>query len=322
MVAVTDQPERGPKVTRSGRPPLQRLIFRRQFYLQLARILMRRRWQGRRDVFVAMMGGIGDLVNAFPSIEQLAERHDLDMGTGGPPYRTMVAANPHVRDVYAPFIYQPARRAHRVLIERALGRVYERVIILNSGDARWWTRGKHLITQYAEACGVPPPSHGRVYLREEHHRAAAAHLDRLGIRDFVYAVQLARGSRPFRSWPLAHYHALWDLLRKRTSLPIVVDTTGSDDTALPDFCLPLGRLGIMPACAMIERARLFVGPDSGLTHVAGALGTPTVAIHLGFPAESCAALGEKVAIVAQREPFDDPALTTPAEVIAAIERWL
>ena len=322
MVAVTDQPERSPKGTRSARPPLERLIFRRQFYLQLARILMRRGWRGRRDVFVAMMGGIGDLVNAFPSIERLAERHDLDMGTGGPPYQTIVAANPHVRDVYAPFIYKPARRAHRVLIERALGRVYERVIILNSGDAQWWTRGKHLITQYAEACGVGPASRGRVYLREEHRQAAAAHLDRLGVRDFVYAIQLVRDSRPFRSWPLAHYHALWDLLHKRTSLPIVVDTIGSDDTALPDFCRPLGRLGIMPACAMIERARLFVGPDSGLTHVAGALGTPTVSIHLGFPAESCAALGENVTVVAQREPFDDPALTTPAEVIAAIERWV
>ena len=67
-------------------------------------------------------------------------------------------ANPHVRDVYAPFIYKPAKRAHRVLIERALGRVYERVIILDSGDAKWWTHGQHLIVRYAEACAVPASS--------------------------------------------------------------------------------------------------------------------------------------------------------------------
>jgi ADP-heptose:LPS heptosyltransferase len=322
MVAVTDRPARGPKGSRSARPPLQRLIFRRQFYLQIVRILMRRGWRGQRDVFVALMGGIGDLVNAFPGIERLADRHDVDIGTGGPPYRMLVDANPHVREVYAPFIYQPARRAHRALIEQALGRVYERVIILDSGDAQWWTRGEHLITRYAEACGVPPASHGRVYLHEAHRRAAAVHADQLGVRDFVYAVQLVRGSRPFRSWPLAHYHALWEALHTRTALPIVVDTTGSDEAALPDFCVPLGRLGIMAACAMIERARLFVGPDSGLTHVAGALGTPTVAIHLGFPPASCAALGEQVALVTQREPFDDPALTTPAAVMAAAERFL
>ena len=322
MVVVTDRRERGPRGPRSARPPLERLTFRRQFYPQLVRILMRRGWRGRRDVIVVMMGGIGDLVNAFPSIERLADRHDVDVGTGGVPYRTLVEANPHVRDLYTPFIYKPARRAHRMLIERTLGRVYERVIILDSGDARWWTRGTHLITRYAEACGVPPASHGRVYLRDEHRRAADAHLAGLRVSDFVYAVQLVRASRPFRSWPLAHYHALFEALRARTTLPIVVDTTGSDETALPDFCIPLGRLGLMPACAMIERARLFVGADSGLTHVAAALGTPTVAIHLGFPPESCAALGERVALVTQHEPFDDPGLTTPAEVIAAAEAWL
>jgi hypothetical protein len=307
-----------PQGTRSARPPLERLIFRRQFYLQLARILLWRRPRG--GAFVALMGGIGDLVNACPSIDALAARSAVDVGTGGPPYRTMVETNPHVRDVFAPFIYKPARRAHRRLIERALGRVYERVILLDSDDAKWWSRGRHLIATYAAACGVAPAAHGRVYVSDEHRRAAAIHLDGLGVGDFVYAVQLVRGRRPFRSWPLAHYHALYAMLRKRTGLPLVVDTTGSEETALPEGCIPLGRLGIMPACAAIERARLFVGPDTGLTHAAGALGTPTVAIHLGFPAESCAALGERVAIVTQREPFDEPSLTTPEDVLAAVDR--
>ena len=45
--------ENRPQGTRSARPPLQRLVFRRQFYLQLARILVRRVGRGQRDVFVA-----------------------------------------------------------------------------------------------------------------------------------------------------------------------------------------------------------------------------------------------------------------------------
>ena len=319
---MTGPPQRGPKGTRSTRPPLERLMFRRQFYFQVARIVLTRARRPRRGVFVTLMGGIGDLVNAFPSIEALSARHEIEMGTGGPPYRTMVEANPHVRAIHAPFIYKPARRAHRALIARLLGRVYERVILLDSDDAKWWTRGKHLVELYADACGVPAPARGRMYLTEKQRQAGVAHLDGLGMREFIYVVQLVRGRRPFRSWPLAHYHALYALLRKRTALPIVVDTTGSDETALPDFCVPLGRLGIMPACAAVERARLFIGPDSGLTHVAGALGTRTVSIHLGFPSESCAALGEHVEIVPQREPFADPSLTTPAEVLAVVERLL
>ena len=322
MIGVTERPAIRPTGTRSARPPLERLIFRRQFYLQLVRIAVRRRSERRAGVFVGLMGGIGDLVNAFPAIEALAAHEAVDMGTGGPPYRTMVEANPFVRAIYAPFVYKPARRAHRALIARVLGRFYERVILLDSADARWWARGKHLIELYADACGVPRAAHGRVYVTDADRREAAAHLDRLGVQSFVYAVQLVRGRRPFRSWPLQHHHALYALLRKRTSLPIVVDTTGSDEGALPDFCVPLGRLGLRAACAAVERARLFIGPDSGLTHVAGALGRPTVAIHVGFPAESCAALGDQVEVVAQREAFADPALTTPAEVFAAADRLL
>jgi ADP-heptose:LPS heptosyltransferase len=311
-----------PKGTRSARPPLERLVFRRQFYGQLVRIARRRAGRPRRGAFVALMGGLGDLVNAFPSLEALAARHEIEMGTGSAPYRTLVEANPFVRAVYAPFVYKPTRPRHRVTIRRVLGWFYERVILLDSADARWWAHGQHLLARYAEACGVAPPGSGRVYLRHADREAAVAHLDRLGVRDYVYVVQLVRGRRPFRSWPLAHYHALYTLLRRRTHLPIVVDTTGSDEAALPDFCVPLGRLGILPACAAVARARLFVGPDTGLTHVAAALGTPTVAIHLGFPADTCAARGHTVEVVAPREPFGDPALTTPAEVLAAIERQL
>jgi len=318
MSAVSGPPK-DPVASRSRRPPLERLLFRRRFYLQLARIVL----GGRRGgTFVSLMGGLGDLITAFPSIETLAARGPLDMGTGAPPYRTLVEANPHVRRVYAPFVYKPARAAHRRLIARVLRGVYDRVVLLDGADARWWERGRHLVATYAEACGVPAPPHGAVYLRPEDHDAAATRLRTLGIGEFVYVVQLVRRRRRFRSWPLAHYHALYAALRERTALPIVVDTTGSDETALPSFCVPLGRLPILPACAAVARAALFIGPDTGLTHAAGALGVRTVAIHVGFPAESCAALGPQVEVVAQREPFADPALTTPAEVLAAVDRLL
>jgi ADP-heptose:LPS heptosyltransferase len=62
-----------------------------------------------------------------------------------------------------------------------------------------------------------------------------------------------------------------------------------------------------------------VGSDSGLTHAAGALGSPTVAIHLGYPPETGAALGDRVAIVRQRHPFDEPAATSPEKVLPTVE---
>ena len=314
---MTEAPSRA-DAARASRGAIRRIFFRRQFYLQLARLAMSRPRRGA--TFVTLMGGLGDLINAFPSIEALAERGPIDMGTGGPPYRTLVEANPRIRTVYAPFVYKPARPAHRRLITRVTARVYERVVLLDSDDPRWWTHGEHLLARYARACGVPPASHGRVHVRPEHHATAQAHLERLGLRDYIYVVQLVRRRRPLRSWPLEHYHALYAALRRFTDVPIVVDTTGSDERAIPGDCIPLGALGMLPACAAVQRARLFIGPDTGLTHAAGVLGTPTVAIHVGFPAETCAARGPRVRVVRQAEPFTDPKLTTPEQVFEAVER--
>lgn len=311
-----------PKEPRSRRPPLQRLVYRRRFYPKLARIVADR-LRARRDrdrIFVSLMGGVGDLVNAFPSIERLAQRHTVDMGTGNYPYRELVDANPHVATTYAPFVFKPARAAHRRLIERVLRPFYARVVLLDGDDERWWDRGRHLAETYAERCGVPAPSQGAVYIPDRHRAAAAEYCARHGLGDFVYVAQVIRRARAFRSWPLERYGALYAMLRARgVTLPVIVDTIGSDETYVPDGCRALERVDVLTAAAIIERARLFIGPDSGLTHVAAALGVPTVAIHLGFPADACRALGKRVAVVRQQQPFEDPSLVTPARVWEALD---
>jgi hypothetical protein len=299
---------------------LRRFLARRCFYLRLPGIVLDRLRTGRRDgVFVSLMGGVGDLVNAFPALEALSARSPVDLGTGGGPYRALASANPHLRRVYAPFMYKPIRRRHRGTIERVLSRVYERVVLLDEPDSAWRTREHHISAVYAARCGAPAPGRGRVYLPDASRRAAARYLEQIGVTEFVYVVQSVRRQRPFRSWPLVHYQTLLTLLRERSSLPILVDTVGSDETAVPDSCVRLESLDILTAAAVIERARLYIGPDTGPTHVAAALGVPTIAIHLGHAPEICGALGDNVALVRQRHPLDDPALTSPDEVLDAVE---
>lgn len=300
---------------------LRRALARRRFYLRLPGIVRDRlRARARDGVFVSLMGGVGDLVNAFPALDTLSVRTAVDLGTGGDPYCAVARANPLLRTVYAPFVYKPIRRHHRRVIERVLAPVYERVILLDEPDSAWRTRDRHISAVYAERCGVPAPARGRVHLPEASRRAAAQYLERLGVTEFVYVVQSVRRRRPSRSWPLAHYHALLGMLRARVDLPILVDTVGSDETAVPDFCVRVEPLDILTAAAVIERARLYVGADTGPTHVAAALGVPTVSIHLGYAPEVCGALGDNVALVRQRRPLDDPALTTPSAVWDAVEQ--
>ena len=172
--------------------------------MQLVKILADRlRSPGRQGrIFVSMIGSIGDLVYLFPSLEVLRRRHVIDMGTGGYPYLAVVGNNPHVAQVYAPFIYKPSRAAQRRLITRVLAPFYERVLLLDLPDGDWWKDGKHFVERYAEACGCPPPDKGILYLAADNRRAAADYLRQRGLDSFIYVAQMVRHRLPFRSWPL------------------------------------------------------------------------------------------------------------------------
>jgi hypothetical protein len=297
-------------------------FFRRQFYPQLLRIardgLRRRDRRGR--VFVSMMGGIGDLVNAFPAIADLARDHLVDMGTGGGPYLDLVGANPCVSRVYSPFVFKPIRRAHRQIITRALAPFYERVILLDEPDSAWRTRAAHMSAVYAERCGVPAPARGIMYVPDEARARAARWLEERGLRDVVYVVHLVRHRRPERSWPAAHYARLYELLHERfPGRRIVAHTVGSDDRTVPEFCVEVAAADILLVAGLVERAAVYVGPDTGPTHIAAALGIPTISIHLGVRPEISGALGDNVTLLAPPAGAA-PAAVTPEDVLAAVAR--
>lgn len=293
--------------------------------LHLVRIVLGRlRPRAARDaVFVGLTKHIGDLVNAFAVVERLAQRGPVEFATGPDPYRLLARANPHLARLHAPFTYRRRRPSERRFIERVLAPVYRRVILLDIAELDWWRQGRHLMEIYAARCGVDPPERGRVYLEAAHREAADRWLHPRGLdRPFIFVAQVIRRRRPLQSWPLLFYHRLYETLRRHSGHPLVVCVTGADERALPAFCHALDGLDLLTVAAVIARARLFVGVDSGLTHVAAALGVPTVSIHLGYPPEVCRALGDTVVLVPQPRAFDDPARTTPEQVLAAVDRAL
>jgi Glycosyltransferase family 9 (heptosyltransferase) len=265
------------------------------------------------------MKHVGDLVNVFPLVEQLAEVSPVELATGPDPYRAMARNDPWVHRVWAPFRYQRRRASHVRLIERVLRPFYRRVILLDHVDPDWWRAKRHLVEILAERCGVPAPVQGRIYLSERNRSDAARYLSARRLGAFIYVAQVIRHARPGRSWPLGHHHQLYRLLREHFPWALLIDTAGADETDVGPHANSAGRLDLLTAAAVIERAQLFVGIDSGLTHVAAALGVPTVSIHVGYPPECSRALGAKVTVVRQRVAFDDPALTSPEEVFEAVK---
>ena len=82
-------------------------------------------------------------------------------------------------------------------------------------------------------------------------------------------------------------------------------------------CVP-AFLSVSQAAGLLARARLVVGLDTGFTHLAGALGRPTIGIFCDFDATQCAVTGD-----ARCESFGGVGQTpTPSAIGAAIERML
>lgn len=93
------------------------------------------------------------------------------------------------------------------------------------------------------------------------------------------------GSWPAKTWEVGKFAAVSDLVTERTGRRVVV-LWGPGEKALAERTLSLMRTPGVMACetdireagALLEKSALFVSNDSGLKHVAVAVGTPTVTV--------------------------------------------
>lgn len=99
-----------------------------------------------------------------------------------------------------------------------------------------------------------------------------------------FAVCVHVTSRDDKRWPDAHWHALLDALGNaglQTLLPWGSPAEHARSTALAQGhagVLVPGHLPLPILAAMLAAAEVVVGVDTGLVHLAAALGTPTIAL--------------------------------------------
>ncbi len=95
------------------------------------------------------------------------------------------------------------------------------------------------------------------------------------------------GGRAEKRWPLEHFLALARLLRRRGYYLVLLG--GLEEKALGSALWSalgegtvnlVGMLNVAESAAVLQRCRLLVSNDSGIMHVATAVGTPVVAIFL------------------------------------------
>lgn len=125
----------------------------------------------------------------------------------------------------------------------------------------------------------------RLEMGEDTRSAAALRLAALGLEPGAYAVVAPFTTRPQKHWLDAHWRALLPRLVHELGLPVVI-LGGPGDAAHADAIGAgiggvhnlAGATPLAESVALIERAALLVGVDTGLTHMGTAFAIPTVAI--------------------------------------------
>jgi heptosyltransferase-2 len=157
----------------------------------------------------------------------------------------------------------------------------------------------------------------------------------------IVVVHPGSGSAAKR-WPVENFATLIEALEGQLGARTVIVTGYAEKDILPRLralihaATPLvaENWSLLPTAALIAQAAVFVGHDSGLTHLAAALRRPTVAIFGPTDPDIWEPRGERVTVVPMISPHEgghEPGLTWKTsrtdcsalrQVLAAVQHWL
>jgi ADP-heptose:LPS heptosyltransferase len=147
----------------------------------------------------------------------------------------------------------------------------------------------------------------------------------LAERDFVMLVPGSSPHRPAKRWPAECYGRLALELSDAGYVPVVVGTVEERALAIeirrvcPDIVDLIGHTDLLDLAALTRNARLTVGNDTGVCHLAAAAGSPVVVL---FSAASdpalCAPRGNLVRVLRAPDLNDLEVDTVHAEALAVL----
>ncbi|WP_420431413.1 glycosyltransferase family 9 protein [Hyphobacterium sp.] len=145
----------------------------------------------------------------------------------------------------------------------------------------------HKVREAAGVMRLDPPPAPRIYLPDDARQRALKWMP--AGRD--YLVVCPSASLPFKMWPATNFaEVVAELVLPGGAMGgagvVIVGGPGDEDHAVPIInALPdagvldlTGKLYLSDVAAVVERARLFIGNDSGVMHIAAAMGAPTLGL--------------------------------------------
>ncbi len=271
-------------------------------------------------VLVIKLAALGDVVQAFGPFAAIRAHHPGAHVTllTTPPFAALLDGAPWFDAIRADG--RPAwgdvpavARLALWLRRQRFDRVYDLQTSSRSSRYRWFVGGGAEWSGIAPGASHPHANPGRDAMhtleRQREQLLAAGITDfpspELGWLDadlsryalparFALLVPGASPQRPGKRWPAARFAELLPLL----GMPAVV-AGGGGDPAIPGALDLRGQTSLRELAALARRAALCVGNDTGPTHLAAALGVPTLAVF---------------------GPDSDPALCAPRGLHAAFLR--
>ena len=254
-----------------------------------------------RHILLVTLSNIGDALMTTPVMEALHARH--------PRALMDIVADPRSDELFThcPYrgsiIHRDKQQGWRgsLALLRTLRRCrYDLIVDLRTDGLAWLLRGRRRLTRqgagragghaverhmrvirrHAAADGIPPT---RLWLSGQERDFAARALAGLPGRRWL---ALGPGARwePKR-WPPEQFRALVQGHREDFDAVVLLGSRAEADmcrtlaSGLSLPCLDLaGKTGLLEAAAVLARMRLFIGNDSGLGHLAAAVGIPTLTL--------------------------------------------
>lgn len=141
----------------------------------------------------------------------------------------------------------------------------------------------HRVVQLGHLIGQTPPPAPHLWLRDEHlqkaHSLIPNHLPVLALAPAANWIG--------KQWPASSFAALIHQFLEKKDAHVAVFAAPEEQVSIQSVldAIPqnqridlVGRLSLLEIAACLKRCRVFVGNDSGLMHMAAAVGTPTIGL--------------------------------------------
>jgi heptosyltransferase-3 len=246
---------------------------------------------------VIMIGGIGDIVASEPAVRAVTRRDEHVVMLARSTYLGLFAFNPSIGATLRVDAYLQALLLKKIFGAARWTNLHVdghqcnmfRIAVRNPNaagiSADNYYDERTLTDVYSTvAVGMPLPGRPRVY-PDPSFDVSAFLAQSFGIAGRPLLVVHTQATESIRSWPAAECRAAVAALLATTGLNVL--ELGLDPVLTESACIrqPRHTLRLGEQVAVMKRCSVFLGVDSGFSHVANALGLPSVlliAAYKGF----------------------------------------